>query len=86
MPPKQLGGCIQCFYAKAIPFLGINCKIKKEWRTLPEMYQGLALPNLPLVALLDKISFLLGNWGFYGQAHSDTLDMACNNFLIEVGL
>ncbi len=50
------------------------------------MYQGLALPNLPLVALLDKISFLLGNWGFYGQAHSDTLDMACNNFLIEVGL
>jgi hypothetical protein len=51
MTPKQLAGCIQCFYAKALPFLRINCKIKKEWRTLPETYQGLALPNLPLVAL-----------------------------------
>jgi hypothetical protein len=64
MPPKQLDGCIQRFYAKALPFLGVNCKIKKEWRTLPEMHQGLALPNLTLVALSDKISFLLGNWVF----------------------
>ncbi len=48
------------------------------------MYQGLALPNLPLVALLYKISFLLGNWGFYGQAHGNAL--AYNNVLIEVGL
>ncbi len=87
MPPKQLDGYIQCFYAKAFPFLGINCKIKKEWRTLPEMYQRiLALPNSPLVALSDKISFLLGNWGFYGQAHSNALAMAYDNFLIEVGL
>jgi hypothetical protein len=75
-PPKQLDGCIQRFDAKALPFLGVNCKIKKEWRTLPEMYQGLALLNLPLVALLDKICFLLGNWVFYGQAHSDALAMA----------
>ncbi len=86
MPPKQPDGCIQCFYAKALPFLGVNCKIKKEWRTLPDMYQGLALPNLPLVALADKISFLLGNWDFYGQAHSNSLVMAYDNFLIEVGL
>jgi hypothetical protein len=86
MPPKQLDGCIQRFYAKALPFLGVNCKIKKECRTLPEMYQGLALPNLPLVALSDKISFLLGKWGFYGRAHSNALAMAYDNFLIEVGL
>jgi hypothetical protein len=84
--PKQLDGCIQRFYAKALPFLDVNCKIKKEWRTLPEMYQGLALPNLPLVAMSDKISFLLGNWGFYGQAHSNALAMAYDSFLIEVGL
>jgi hypothetical protein len=50
------------------------------------MYQGLALPNVPLVALEDKISFLLANWGFYGQAHSNALGMAYENFLIEVGL
>jgi hypothetical protein len=49
------------------------------------MYQGLALPNFPLVALAEKISFLLSNWGFYGQAHSDALAMANDNFLVEVG-
>jgi hypothetical protein len=85
MPPKQLDRRIQRFYAKALPFLGVNCKIKKELRTLPEMYQGLALLNLLLVALSDKISFLLGNWGFYGRAHSSALAMAYDNFLIEVG-
>jgi hypothetical protein len=50
------------------------------------MYQGFALTNLPLVALADKITILLGNWGFYGQAHSSALAMAYDNFLIEVRL
>jgi hypothetical protein len=50
--------------------------MKKEWRTLPEMYQGLALPNFLLVAFLEKVSFLLRNWGFFGQAHGGALVMA----------
>ncbi len=50
------------------------------------MYQGLALPNFPLIALAEKASFLVGNWGFQGQAQSDALAMAYNNFLVEVGL
>jgi hypothetical protein len=54
--------------------------------TLPERYQGLGMPNMPLLSLQEKISFLLGNWGFSGQAHSDALAMAYKNFLIEVGL
>jgi hypothetical protein len=44
------------------------------------------MPNVPLVALAEKVSFLLGNWGFAGQAHSDALAMVFDNFLIEVGL
>ncbi len=64
MLPTKLDKIIQQVYERALPFLGINCKIKKEWRTLPKMYQGLALPNFPLVALSAKISFLLENWGF----------------------
>jgi hypothetical protein len=44
------------------------------------------MPNVPLVALADKESFLLGNWVFAGQAQSNTLAMAFDNFLIEVGL
>jgi hypothetical protein len=85
MPPSTLHKCFQKVYKKLLPLLGVNCKIKQEWRTLPEKYQG-AMPNIPPVALAEKVSFLLGNWGFAGQAHSNTLAMAFDNFLIEVGL
>ncbi len=76
MPPKKLDAQYQRVYAKALPFLGVNSKITREWRTLPEQYQGLKMPNIPLLALSEKLSFLLGNWGFPGQAHSDALAMA----------
>jgi hypothetical protein len=86
MHPRKLDTMIQRLYARALPFLGILCKIKKEWRTLPEMFQGLALPNFLLIALSEQILFLLGNWGFHGLAHSKSLAMAYENFLLEVGL
>jgi hypothetical protein len=80
--PKKMGKSFQRVYKKTLPFLGVNCKIKKEWRTLTEIYQGLSLPNFPLVALAEKVSFLLENWGFQGQAHSNALAMAYENFLL----
>jgi hypothetical protein len=86
MSPSKLDAQFQKVYEKALPFLGVNCKIKRKWWTLPEMYQRLGLPNFPLVALSSKISVLLDNWGFHGQAHSNCLAMAFNNFLVEVGL
>jgi hypothetical protein len=86
LPPRKVDMLYQRLYEKALPLLGVNRKIKKEWRTLPERYQGLALPNFPLIALAEKISFILGNWGFQGLAHSDAMAMAYENFIIEVGL
>ncbi len=44
------------------------------------------MPNVPLQALSEKLSFLVGNWGLAGQAHSDALAMAYENFIVEVGL
>jgi hypothetical protein len=38
------------------------------------------------MALAEKVSFLLGNWGFHGQVPSDALAMAYENLLIEVDL
>ena len=83
---KKLDAQVQRIYAKALLFLGVNSNIKREWRTLPEQHQGLGMPNMPLAALADKLSFLLGNWGFQGQAHSDALAMVYDNFLMKVGL
>jgi hypothetical protein len=86
MPPKKLNAKFQQVYEKALPFLGENCKIKREWRRLPEQYQGLGMPNMPLLALLVKLSFLLNNWGLTGQAHSKALAIAYDNFLLEIGM
>jgi hypothetical protein len=61
MQPSKLDKKLQRVYGRALPFLGINFKIKREWRTLPEMYQGLSLPNFSLVALAEKVFFLLRN-------------------------
>jgi hypothetical protein len=86
LPPKKLNTMIQQIYAKVLLSLGMHRNIKKECWPLPEMYQGLSLPNFPLIPLADKILFLLCNWGFHWLAHSDALAMAYDDFLIEVGL
>ncbi len=86
MEPNKLDAMIQRSYAKALPYLGVNHNIKKEWRTLLERYQGLAHRNFSLIALSEKVSFLLKNWEFHGQAQSNGLALAYNNFLVEVGL
>jgi hypothetical protein len=44
------------------------------------------MPNILLAVLAEKLSFLAGNWGFHSQAQSDSLAMAYNNLLMEVGL
>jgi hypothetical protein len=44
------------------------------------------MSNMPLLALLVKLSFLLSNWCFMGQMHSNALAMAYDNFLLEIGL
>ncbi len=86
MPPKKFDAKIQRVYERALPFLGVNRKIRREWRTLPETYQGLGMPNMPLISLSEKISFLLGNWGFLRQAHSNALSLAYQKNTIKVGL
>jgi hypothetical protein len=85
MYPKKLNAQVQHVYTKGLPFLQVNGNIKKEWRTLLEQYQGLGMSNIQLAALAEKLSFLVCNWDFHGQAHSDSLAMAYDNFLMEVG-
>jgi hypothetical protein len=77
MPPKKFDAKIQRVYEGALPFLGVNHKIRREWRTLPETYQGLGMPNMPLISLSEKISFLLGNWGFLGQVYPIATHSQC---------
>jgi hypothetical protein len=84
MQPKKLDVQVQCI-RKSFFFPWGNGNVKREWRTLPEQYQGIGMPNIPLATLVEKLSFLGGNWGFHGQAHSDSLAIAYEYFLMKVG-
>ena len=43
LTPKALQKYYQDLYYKILPLLGVNRNMGKEWRTLPERYQGLDL-------------------------------------------
>ena len=58
LTPKALQNYYQDLYYKILPLLGVNRNIGKGWRTLPERYQGLGLPDFEVHALSKKIHFL----------------------------
>ncbi len=86
LPPATLEKKVQALYYKALPLMGSNGNIKKEWRSLLAMYQGLGLPSFPLVTLSKKISFRQGNWGSPEVSQIDALSLAYDDFLTEAGL
>ncbi len=86
LPSATIEKKVQALYFKSLPLMGINGNIKKEWQSLPTMYQGLGLPCFPLVALAKKISFLRENRGNTGVAQSNALSLAYDDFIMEVVL
>jgi len=62
LSPKALQEEYQKLYYKMLPLLGVNRNISKEWRTLPERYQGLGLPDFEVQSFLKKFHFLQRKW------------------------
>ena len=60
---KELQTSYQDLYYKMLPPLGVNSNIGKEWKTLPERYQGLGLPNFEVHAFSKDVHFLQRKWG-----------------------
>ena len=72
-------------YYKALPLLGIRRSIKREYRLLPEQFQGLGLPDFAVLAFACKIFFLQCHWGFDG-ATAKMVMSTFETFMLEVGL
>ena len=83
--PQALQDAYQSFYYKLLPILGVNRNIGKEWRTLPERYQGLGLPDFEVHALSKKIHFLQRKWDGK-DATSNMTGTTYEAFMIEVGV
>ena len=83
--PETLRIHLHKVYYKELPLLGIRRFIKKEYRTLPERFQGLGLPDFVVLAFAYTIFFLQCHWGFEGA----TTKMVISTFkicMLEVGL
>jgi len=83
--PKKLDALIQAVYYKALPYLGINRCITRQWRCLIAMFQGLGLPNFVVDCFAAKVYFLQTTWGFE-SAVSKLMMHAYEAFMVEVGL
>ena len=57
LTPKAFQKYYQDFHYKILPLLGVSRNIGKEWKTLPERYQGLGLPDFEVHALSKKVHF-----------------------------
>ncbi len=68
-----------------LPLVGVQQRIKLPWQTLPEMHQGIGLPNFALISLAAKLQYIQCNWGF-NEASSRSLTMGYESFLMEIGL
>jgi hypothetical protein len=72
-------------YFKCLPLLGIQRHIEPPWRTLPESFQGIRLPNFALHSLAAKLQLLQCIWGFKDAA-SISLLMGFKTFVMEISM
>ncbi len=72
------------FY-KCLPFLGVQRHIELPWRTLPECFQGIGLPNFSLVSLSSKLQLIQCIWGFKNAA-SMSPRMGYESFVVDIGM
>jgi hypothetical protein len=85
LSPQELYLVTKPVYYKCLPFLGVQRHIELPWRTLPECYQGIGLPNFALISLSAKLQLIQGIWGFKDAA-SKSLRMGYESFLMDIGM
>jgi hypothetical protein len=85
LSPQELYLVTKPVYYKCLPFLGVQRHIELPWRTLPECYQGIGLPNFSLTSLSTKLQLVQCIWGFKDAA-SKSLRMGYESFLMDIGI
>ena len=62
-PPEKLEKQFQSVWYKCLPSLKVNRCLRKEWRSLPLRFQGLAMPEVNIELLGRKIHLVQHHWG-----------------------
>ena len=84
-PPAQLLKAFQKIYYNLLPQLGINSNITRDYRMLPQQYQGLGLPNPNIEILSAKLQLIREHWDT-ATTMGNMLMQAYQAFQMEVSL
>jgi hypothetical protein len=84
--PEKLENAFQLVWYNLLPTLQVNRHIRKEFRTLPLCFQGLALPNPNIDVLSSKIHLIQEHWERPGSMIGKMLESAYLVFQTEVGV
>ena len=83
--PEQLDATAGSIYFQALPFLGFNRNITKEYRTIPRDFQGIGLRHWSIEKLSKDLSVLIRHWQS-STTLGKALQFLFEAFLMEVGL
>ena len=84
-PPAKVDKALASVYHRSLGRLGVHRSIRRELRTLPEMYQGLGMFDLNVERLGAKVFFLRRHWGTQ-EVMGQMLRHAFEVFQVDVGL
>ena len=82
---EEVDKAIHAVFDASIGCLRVNSKMRKEFRMMPEMYQGLGMFNLNIDGLDALIFFLCQHWNM-NTPMSKMLGQAFEAFQVNVGL
>jgi hypothetical protein len=83
--PHKVSKVLDRIYYRSLGRLRVNCHIRKEFRTLPKMFQGLGMFDLNVDNLGLRIHFLRQHWGIPSPI-GNILRQGYEAFLMDVGL
>jgi hypothetical protein len=62
-PLSKLGELTTNFAFHALPYLGVNCNIRSEWRYLHNTFGGVGLLSLSTEAKIARVNLFVQHWG-----------------------
>jgi hypothetical protein len=62
-PLSQLGELTTNFAFRALPYLGVNCNIRAEWRYLHNTFGGVGLLSLSTETTIARVNLFMQHWG-----------------------
>jgi hypothetical protein len=62
-PTSQLHDLLRNLDYRTLPLLGVNCSIKREWRTLPRAFGGIRMYDLAVEQMIGWANMVLQHYG-----------------------